>query len=67
MLKQVEGGLNSRQNVQRTLGLDPEQIRRERAEDAAKDGDVGAPAPAAKDRPTARETRAKSTPEEKQV
>lgn len=67
MLKQVDGGLNSRQNVQRTLGLDPEQIRRERAEDAAKDGDVGAPAPVAKDRPTARDTRAKSTPEEKQV
>lgn len=67
MLKQVEGGLNSRQNVQRTLGLDPEQIRRERAEDVTKDADVGAPAPVAKDRPTARETRAKALPEEKQA
>lgn len=67
MLKQVEGGLNSRQNVQRTLGLDPEQIRRERAEDVTKDADAGAPAPVAKDRPTARETRAKAPPEEKQA
>lgn len=43
MLKQVEGGLASMQHVQRQLGLDPERVQRERAEDVAR----GADAPAA--------------------
>ncbi|MBL8560893.1 MAG: phage portal protein [Gemmobacter sp.] len=61
-LKQIEGGVNSRQNVQRTLGLDPERIRRERAEDAQKDADERLPPTAAANLPAARETRAKAKP-----
>lgn len=57
MLKQVDGGLNSRQNVQRTLGLDPDQVRRERAEDIEKDAQANLPAPAQQSLPTAKEKR----------
>jgi lambda family phage portal protein len=41
ILKKIDGGLSSRQREQRQLGLDPEQIARERVEDAAR---AGAPA-----------------------
>ncbi len=67
MIKAVDGGVNSRQNVQRTLGLDPEQIRRERAEDQKKDTEVGLNAAAKQDLPAARETRAKVQTQEKQA
>jgi lambda family phage portal protein len=62
-LKQIDGGVNSRQNVQRTLGLDPERIRRERAEDAQKDSDANLAPTGASNLPTARESRAKANPE----
>jgi lambda family phage portal protein len=66
MLKGVEGGVDSRQNVQRKLGLDPERIRRERAEDAEKDAGAKLDPIAPKPRPTAREARkAKETEETK--
>lgn len=65
MIKSVDGGVNSRQNVQRTLGLDPEQIRRERAEDKSKDAAAGLESPAAQALPTARETRAMVQTKEK--
>ena len=35
LLDAVDGGLTSLSRAQRSLGLDPETIRRERAEDAA--------------------------------
>jgi len=43
IIKKVEGGLSSMQREQRQLGLDPDVIARERAEDAAR-GAVVAPA-----------------------
>ncbi|MDS9468611.1 phage portal protein [Paracoccus sp. MBLB3053] len=61
MIKAVEGGVNSRQNVQRTLGLDPERIRRERAEDETKDAAAGLAAPALQAPPGARDKRARQT------
>ena len=36
-IKAVDAGIKSRQSVQRKLGLDPDQMRRERAEDATED------------------------------
>ncbi|PTW45688.1 phage portal protein [Rhodovulum kholense] len=42
-VKEIEAGLNSRQRKQREMGLDPDVIARERAEDAARDP---APSPA---------------------
>lgn len=65
MLKAVDGGVNSRQNVQRTLGLDPDQIRRERAEDQTKDAEAQLAPPASQTLPTAREARAAAQIEEK--
>lgn len=67
MLKAVDGGVNSRQNVQRTLGLDPEQIRRERAEDQRKDAEAKIDLPAKQDLPTARDARAKVQTQELQT
>jgi lambda family phage portal protein len=58
MLKQVAGGLNSRQSVQRTLGLDPDRVRRERAEDRQQDETLQLDEPVAVDTPTARVSRA---------
>ena len=58
MLKQIDGGVNSRQTVQRTLGLDPDRIRRERAEDAKADADSALPPVEPTTLPTARASRA---------
>ena len=43
MIAEVEGGLSSMQRQQRRLGYDPDTIRRERAEDMAKDAEAGLP------------------------
>lgn len=59
MLKQVDGGLNSRQGVQRTLGLDPDRVRRERADDQQRDDSAGVAAPVSQAPAPAAETRAK--------
>ncbi|MFG6080974.1 phage portal protein [Paracoccus litorisediminis] len=67
MVKAVEAGVNSRQNVQRTLGLDPEQIRRERAEDQNKDTEANLAPVAVQGLPSAREARAKANIQEKQA
>jgi len=67
MIKAVDGGVNSRQNVQRTLGLDPERIRRERAEDQSKDAEANLTPVGQQGLPTARETRAKAAKQEKQA
>lgn len=66
MLKQIEGGVTSRQTVQRTLGLDPERIRRERVEDEKADADNHL-APATTPTPApARASRAAKAQQEKQ-
>lgn len=67
MIKAVDGGVNSRQNVQRTLGLDPEQIRRERAEDQEKDKDADLAPTEKQALPSARESRAQAQKQEKQT
>ena len=36
-IEEIDAGLNSRQRKQREMGLDPDVIARERAEDAARD------------------------------
>jgi lambda family phage portal protein len=41
LLDAVDGGLTSLSRAQRTLGLDPETIRRERAEDMAAEAKIG--------------------------
>ncbi|MDF1801719.1 phage portal protein [Thalassovita sp.] len=42
---EIKAGLNSRQRKQREMGLDPDVIARERAEDAARDRQAGVSAP----------------------
>lgn len=60
-IKAVDAAIKSRQGVQRKLGLDPDRVRREREEDAAKDAaSTAAPAikPAAKTAAEARKDKA---------
>jgi len=46
ILKKVEGGLSSLSREQRAMGLDPDVIARERAEDAARNGPPAGDEPA---------------------
>lgn len=58
MLKQVDSGVNSLQSIQRTLGLDPDRVRKEREEDAQKNGGSPAAPPKQTNLPSARASRA---------
>lgn len=44
-LKAISGGLTSRQRAQRQMGIDPDQVRSERVDDAEKDRAAGLAAP----------------------
>jgi len=66
MLKQIDGGVTSRQTVQRTLGLDPDRIRKERAEDAKADAESQLGPVETQTLPTARDARAAKAKQEAQ-
>ncbi|MFC3180461.1 phage portal protein [Cypionkella sinensis] len=56
-IKAIDAGIKSRQGVQRKLGVDPDRVRRERADDVQKDADAKLTTAAVTPPKTAAETR----------